>query len=83
MIWPPYMTLTRLHELATTPRSWVIRMIAVFVRSFKSFNSLSTCAWIVTSRAVVGSSAIRSSGRQDNAMAIMALWRIPPENSWG
>ena len=37
----------------------------------------------VTSRAVVGSSAIRSSGLLISAMAIMARWRIPPENSWG
>ena len=42
-----------------------------------------TCAWIVTSRAVVGSSAIRSAGLQERAIAIMTRWRMPPENSWG
>jgi hypothetical protein len=40
-------------------------------------------AWTVTSRAVVGSSAIRRSGFRESAMAIMARWRIPPENSCG
>ena len=41
------------------------------------------CAWMVTSSAVVGSSAIRMSGLQLIAMAIMARWRMPPENSNG
>jgi hypothetical protein len=41
------------------------------------------CAWMVTSRAVVGSSAIRSEGLQISAMAIMARWRMPPDNSKG
>ena len=39
------------------------------------------CAWMVTSSAVVGSSAISSCGSQTSAMAIMARWRMPPE-SW-
>ena len=38
-------------------------------------------AWIVTSRAVVGSSASMSFGRHANAMAIITRCRIPPE-SW-
>ncbi len=38
------------------------------------------CAWMVTSSAVVGSSAIRSAGPQASAMAIMARWRRPPES---
>ncbi len=33
---------------------------------------------MVTSRAVVGSSAINRLGRQTSAIAIMARWRIPP-----
>ena len=41
------------------------------------------CAWMVTSSAVVGSSAMRMSGLQLIAMAIMARWRMPPENSNG
>ena len=39
------------------------------------------CAWMVTSSAVVGSSAIRSRGRHASAIAIMTRWRMPPE-SW-
>ena len=38
------------------------------------------CAWIVTSSAVVGSSAIRSDGLQERAIAIITRCRIPPEN---
>ena len=39
------------------------------------------CAWMVTSSAVVGSSAISSRGSQTSAMAIMTRWRMPPD-SW-
>jgi len=38
---------------------------------------------MVTSSAVVGSSAISRSGLQQSIMAISARWSIPPENSWG
>ena len=38
-------------------------------------------AWIVTSSAVVGSSAISSRGRQASAIAIATRCRWPPE-SW-
>ena len=41
------------------------------------------CACTVTSRAVVGSSAINSRGRQRSAIAISTRWRMPPENSCG
>ena len=37
------------------------------------------CAWMVTSSAVVGSSAISSDGLQDSAMAIITRWRMPPD----
>ena len=40
-------------------------------------------ACTVTSSAVVGSSAIRSRGRQASAIAIAIRWRIPPENWCG
>ena len=46
-----------------------------------SSTSASICAWIVTSSAVVGSSAINSAGRHASAIAIIARWRMPPE-SW-
>ena len=38
------------------------------------------CAWIVTSSAVVGSSAISSVGPQAIASAIITRWRMPPES---
>ncbi len=38
---------------------------------------------VVTSRAVVGSSAMSTAGREDMAIAIMTRCRIPPENSCG
>ena len=41
------------------------------------------CACTVTSSAVVGSSAISSLGSLASAMAIIARWRMPPENSCG
>ncbi len=40
-------------------------------------------AWIVTSRAVVGSSAISSSGSQASAMAIITRWAMPPDRACG
>ena len=46
-----------------------------------SFIRSMTWAWMVTSSAVVGSSAIRSRGRVESAIAIIARWRIPPESS--
>ena len=48
-----------------------------------SRRSSRICAWMVTSSAVVGSSAIRSFGSHASAMAIIARWRIPPENWCG
>ena len=41
------------------------------------------CAWTVTSSAVVGSSAISSSGSMTSAIAIITRWRMPPESSCG
>ena len=40
-------------------------------------------AWIVTSRAVVGSSAMSSSGSQASAIAIITRWAMPPDISCG
>ena len=44
---------------------------------------IATPACIVTSKAVVGSSAINNLGLHANDMAIITLCRIPPDNSWG
>ncbi len=59
---PAYITATRCAISATTPRSWVMSRIAMPRRRCSSRSSSSTCAWMVTSSAVVGSSAISSSG---------------------
>ena len=80
---PAYMTRTRSHISATMPRSCVIRIVAASVSFCTRFMTSSTCAWIVTSSAVVGSSAIRSEGEFVIAIAIIARWRMPPENSCG
>ena len=58
-------------------------MIAIPSLSFNSIISSKICAWMVTSKAVVGSSAIKSFGSQARAVAIITLCRIPPESSWG
>ena len=42
-----------------------------------------TCACTVTSRAVVGSSAMITSGLRDSAIAIITRCRMPPENWCG
>ena len=47
------------------------------------FIKSSICACIVTSNAVVGSSAINNEGLQLNAIAIITLCLIPPESSCG
>ena len=41
------------------------------------------CASTVTSSAVVGSSAISSSGSSATPIAIITRWRMPPENWCG
>ena len=41
------------------------------------------CACTVTSSAVVGSSAMITSGWLAIAIAIITRWRMPPENSCG
>lgn len=72
------MTAMRSATWAATPRSWVISMIAMPVSRCSSRSRSRICAWVVTSRAVVGSSAMSRSGPQDSAMAIMARCSMPP-----
>ena len=48
-----------------------------------SRSSFSTWAWTVTSSAVVGSSAISSSGSSARPIAIIARCCMPPENWCG
>ena len=62
---PRYMTTISSAMLATTPRSWVISSTAMPSSRCSSCISFRICAWIVTSSAVVGSSAISSAGPAD------------------
>ena len=66
---------------ATTPMSCVMRMIAESRRLCRSRSRSRISACTVTSSAVVGSSAMSSSGSHEIDWAIMARWRWPPE-SW-
>ena len=52
-------------------------------RACNSLSNLRICAWMVTSSAVVGSSAMRMSGSLARAMAIITRWRWPPDSSCG
>jgi hypothetical protein len=61
-IWPAYITITSSASSAITPRSWVMIRIAMPSRCCRSRSRSRICAWIVTSSAVVGSSAISSAG---------------------
>ena len=74
------MIATLLVISAMTPISWVIIMTARFLLIVNSLISFKICAWILTSNAVVGSSAINKSGSQQIDKAITTLWRIPPLN---
>ncbi|CFV99887.1 Protein of uncharacterised function (DUF1602) [Bordetella pertussis] len=78
---PRYITSTRSATSATTPMSWVMNTTPMRISSCSWRISCRICAWIVTSSAVVGSSAISSAGLQASAMAIITRWRMPPE-SW-
>src|SRR5262245_11067961 len=53
-------------------------MIAIPSSRWSRRISSRICVCVVTSRAVVGSSAIRRVGLHDSAIAIMARWRRPP-----
>ena len=58
-------------------------MIAVSNSLLQVVISFRICAWVVTSSAVVGSSAISRSGSLISAIAIITRWRMPPENWCG
>ena len=67
----------------STPRSWVINRIDRARSRRRSRRRSRICAWIVTSSAVVGSSAISSFAPAASAMAIITRWRMPPDISCG
>ena len=60
---------------ATTPMSWVIRISAMPRSRCRSSRRSRICAWMVTSSAVVGSSAISSAGCRRSP------WRSSPAGS--
>src|SRR5882672_10077658 len=72
------MTATRSHIFATMPRLCVTKISATPVSCWMSFRRSRYWAWIVTSRFVVGSSAMTSLGPPASAMAPTAahLMRI-------
>ena len=76
---PCCITAMRSAISATTPKSWVMNSTAMCRVLCISRISARICAWVVTSSAVVGSSAIRMSGSSISAMAIIARCRWPPE----
>ena len=82
-ILPAYMTSTRWHICEMIPRSWETSSTAVPVSRASRRISASTWAWIVTSSAVVGSSAIRRLGAQAIAIPIITRWAMPPLNWCG
>src|SRR5262249_42678531 len=61
----------------------VIISIATPSRRDRLFISSRICAWMVTSSAVVGSSASTSDGSHASDIAIIMRWRIPPLNWCG
>ena len=80
---PAYCTITRSAVSATTPRSCVINTNAMPCSRRNCVNNSRICAWIVTSSAVVGSSAISKRGLQASAIAIITRWFMPPDNWCG
>ena len=63
--------------------SCVTSMTAVWCSRQSRFNRPVICAWIDTSSAVVGSSAMISFGPAHSASAITTRCRMPPENWCG
>jgi hypothetical protein len=82
-IFAAYMTLTESQTSAITDRSWEISTMDSSSWSVRLRSSARICAWVMTSRAVIGSSATISCGRQASAIAIRTRWRMPPDSSCG
>jgi hypothetical protein len=76
---PAYITATRLHILATMPRLCVMKISPRWWLRWRSRKRFRYWAWIVTSRLVVGSSAISKAGSHEIAMAPTIRWRMPPD----
>src|SRR5437868_2949398 len=80
---PAYMTAIRPQTAAARSRSCVMRSIARPVSRRSSSMIAMTSSWVVTSRAVVGSSASSRSGPVESAPAIITRCSRPPESSCG
>ena len=80
---PACITTIRSQYSEASARSWVIRMVAMLRARASSLTSSMIAAWVVTSRPVVGSSAISSEGLQASDSAIITRWHCPPESSNG
>ena len=78
---PWFITITWSAISATTPMSCVMNITAMPWLSCSFLIRSRISAWVVTSSAVVGSSAINSAGLQASDIAIITRWRMPPENS--
>src|SRR5690606_23661072 len=68
---PAYITASRSQVSASTARSWLIMIRPTSWSATSPSISRRICAWIITSSAVVGSSATISRGSQARAMAII------------
>ena len=77
------MTATRWAISATTPKSCVTNTTPMPFSFWMRAISARICAWVVTSSAVVGSSAISSAGSSANAIAIITRCRWPPDRRNG
>ncbi|KAF2419864.1 hypothetical protein B2K11_03600 [Microbacterium sp. B35-30] len=73
------MTETSSQRSATTPRSCVTRMIDMPRAATRPRSKARISAWMVTSSAVVGSSATSSRGEPARARAIATRCAMPPE----
>ncbi|MGO2185745.1 MAG: hypothetical protein ACTH44_13650 [Brevibacterium aurantiacum] len=65
------MTSTRSAISVTTPMTWVMKMIPASRSFLSTRSSANIYAWIFTSSAVVGSSAMRNLGWQVNDMRLL------------
>ncbi|OOO36836.1 hypothetical protein BS628_10625 [Agrobacterium radiobacter] len=59
--------------------SWVMRISAMPYSVCRFIRRSRICFWIVTSSAVVGSSAISRRGLEAIAIAIITRWHWPPD----
>ena len=77
------MTYTRSQSDEARLRSWVMKSMPMPRLARCSVSTPMISAWVVTSRAVVGSSHTSSLGDVVKAPAIITRCSIPPENSCG